>query len=191
MKPSRECFGLFQLLIMVLSVYVLVQLLVEILIPLSNELLQVFQTIDTLICIIFIIDFGLSVKKAKKPMHYIFRRWGWVDLVSSIPMVGPLRAGRALRLVRLIRLLRAGRSTKHLISSIFANRANSTLFVVATACTVLACLPASQFLILKKQNRQILAHCVKLCGGLSSRSVLLDMEINILLLCQGRYLVWP
>jgi len=50
-------------------------------------------------------------------------KWGWIDLLSSIPMVGFLRAGRLLRLIRLLRVIRAFRSTRHLVNHIFANKA--------------------------------------------------------------------
>ena len=137
MQSNRERFGGFQLVIMILCLYVLVQLIFETVVPLSEEWRELFLIIDTLICVVFLLDFALNVKRAKSPVNYIFRQWGWVDFVSSIPMVGPLRAGRALRLVRLLRLLRAVRSTKYIIGKIFANKANSTLFIVSTTSVVL------------------------------------------------------
>lgn len=61
-------------------------------------------------------------------------RWGWIDLVSSIPMVDFLRAGRILRLVRILRIIRAFRSLAQLVHHIFRNRAQGALTsVVITA----------------------------------------------------------
>ena len=58
-------------------------------------------------------------------------RWGWIDLVSSIPKVDFLRAGRILRLIRLLRVVRAFRSTRHLVSHIFKNKAQGALTSVS------------------------------------------------------------
>lgn len=58
-------------------------------------------------------------------------RWGWIDLVASIPSLPFLRAGRALRLVRLLRILRAFRSTKYLIRHIFKSKVQGTFTAVS------------------------------------------------------------
>lgn len=57
--------------------------------------------------------------------------WGWIDLVSSIPYVGILRAGRVLRLIRLLRVLRAFRSTKILVKHIFKSKIKGTMTAVS------------------------------------------------------------
>jgi len=137
MGSNRESFGGFQLLILFLCIYVLIQLVFETVVPLTEEWKEFFLILDTLICVVFLIDFALNLKRAKSAVNYVFRQWGWVDFISSIPMVGPLRIGRALRLVRLLRLLRAVRSTKYILSNVFKSRANSTLFIVSTTCIVL------------------------------------------------------
>jgi voltage-gated potassium channel len=58
-------------------------------------------------------------------------KWGWIDLISSIPTLDFLRAGRALRLIRLIRVLRAFRSTKNLISHIYKSKTQGTFTTVS------------------------------------------------------------
>ncbi len=54
-------------------------------------------------------------------------KWGWIDLLSSIPMIDYLRAGRLLRLIRLLRIIRAFKSTKQLLHHVFKNKAEGTL----------------------------------------------------------------
>ncbi|MEO6132341.1 MAG: potassium channel family protein, partial [Saprospiraceae bacterium] len=60
-----------------------------------------------------------------------FMRWGWIDLISSIPMVDALRIGRLFRLIRLLRVIRAFRSTRQLVHHIFKNKAQGTLTSVS------------------------------------------------------------
>jgi voltage-gated potassium channel len=64
-------------------------------------------------------------------------KWGWIDLISSIPMVDFVRAGRILRLIRLLRIVRAFRSTNQLIRHIFRNRAQGTFTSVAMLAVLL------------------------------------------------------
>jgi voltage-gated potassium channel len=81
--------------------------------------------VDNLICIVFLADFGGRFYKAENKV--VFMKWGWIDLVSSIPTFDFLRVGRGLRLVRLIRILRAFKSTKHLVEHVFKDRTKGAL----------------------------------------------------------------
>lgn len=62
---------------------------------------------------------------------------GWIDLLSSIPMVDFLRAGRLLRLIRLLRIFRAFRSTRQLLNHIFVNKAKGSLTSVSILAVLL------------------------------------------------------
>lgn len=116
--------GIFQLIILVLSLYVLGSLAVSTFLKLDDEVQTLLDYIDNIICVIFLIDFALRFKRA--PNKLAFMKWGWIDLISSIPMLPQFRVGRLFRIVRLFRLLRAFRSTKILIEYIFHNRVKGT-----------------------------------------------------------------
>jgi len=64
-------------------------------------------------------------------------KWGWIDLISSIPNVDFLRAGRTLRLIRLLRILRAFRSTKHLVDYIFKSKSQGAFTTVTILAVIL------------------------------------------------------
>ena len=51
---------------------------------------------------------------AERKLAYL--KWGWIDLISSIPMLDFVRWGRIARVVRLIRVLRGVRSTRMLVA---------------------------------------------------------------------------
>jgi voltage-gated potassium channel len=120
---------------LILSVYVLVALFIQTVVPLSPPTNQLIDRVDFIICLIFIYDFFLRLYRA--PSKSRFLRWGWIDLVSSIPMLDAMRWGRLARVVRILRILRAFRSTKLLISFLFRNRTNSTFASVALISFVL------------------------------------------------------
>jgi len=62
---------------------------------------------------------------------------GWLDLISCIPMIDALRAGRLLRLIGLLRIIRAFRSVRRFLNHLFANRAQGTLSSVSALAILL------------------------------------------------------
>ena len=126
--------GFLNLLIIILSFYVLSSLLIETFFSLPKEISKVLSFVDNLICIIFLFDFALRFKKAENKLK--FMKWGWIDLISSVPTFNFMRAGRLLRLIRLIRLIRAFRSTRHIVEHVFKNKMQGTL----TSVTIISVL---------------------------------------------------
>lgn len=129
-----EQFTLFQVAIVVLSMYVLVSLIISTFFNLSPEIKQLLDYIDNLICVIFLVDFFLRFFKSDNKLK--FMKWGWIDLISSIPSFDMFRAGRLLRLVRILRILRAFRSTKVLLKFVFKKKAHGA-FTTASIFAVL------------------------------------------------------
>ena len=126
--------GFLNLAVLVLSIYVLGALTIDTLFKLSEETSRLLNYIDIAICAFFLIEFVIRFSKAESKLK--FMRWGWIDLISSIPMVNVLRLGRLFRLVRLIRILKAFRSTKIFINHIFESKAQGTF----TSAAILAIL---------------------------------------------------
>lgn len=125
-KPLTQ----FQLLILLLSVYVLGAMFVDTVFKLPPEYSRLLATIDTLVCFVFLWDFFHRLYKA--PNRLAFMRWGWIDLLSSIPAVDPLRWGRVFRIFRLVRVIRGVRSTRVLLQMLFQNRARDMFGTVAS-----------------------------------------------------------
>ncbi len=128
-EKSVEKLGTLNLIVIILSIYVLGALLVDTLYVLDPETSSLLNYFDNAICAFFFIEFCIRFIKAENKLT--FMRWGWIDLISSIPMVNALRAGRILRLVRLLRIVRAFRSTRHLVNHIFKNKAQGALTSVS------------------------------------------------------------
>ena len=88
---SERGTALYQLTLLVLSLYVLTVLVIEAFFVSDPETRQVLQYIDVMVCLVFLSDFFVNLYVAPKKLEYL--KWGWIDLVSSIPMVDPLRWG--------------------------------------------------------------------------------------------------
>jgi len=127
--PPKEKLTYLNLLIIILSIYVLLSLLVDTFFTLPTQISKLLFTIDNGICVVFLLDFCLRFYRAENKLK--FMRWGWIDLVSSIPAVDILRAGRLIRLIRLLRVLRAFRSTRVLVNHVFRSRVKGTMTIVS------------------------------------------------------------
>ena len=131
-KEISDSLTPLNFIVIVLSIYVLIALAIDTFFVLPIEVSKVLLYADDLICIVFLTDFCVHLYKAESKLEYL--KWGWIDLLSSIPMFHYLRPGRTLRLIRLFRILRAFRSTRHLVNHIYKKRtqgAFTTVFIIA------------------------------------------------------------
>ena len=133
-ETKEEDLNFFNLLIIILSFYVLGSLIVDTFFSIPTEISKVINYVDNFICAVFLLDFILRFRKAENKLQ--FMKWGWIDLIASIPTLDIMRAGRLFRLIRLIRVLRAFRSTKHIVNHIFKNKIQGTL----TSASIIAVL---------------------------------------------------
>lgn len=123
-SKDGDKIGFLNLLILILSVYVLGSLIADTLFKLPKETTRILHYIDNGICFVFMYDFIVRFRRAKNKLQ--FMKWGWIDLIASIPTFDFMRTGRLLRLIRLIRIIRAFRSTKHIVDHVFKNKIQGT-----------------------------------------------------------------
>ncbi|MFN3286505.1 MAG: potassium channel family protein [bacterium] len=86
----------------------------------------VLEYADFAVCGVFFADFLLSLWRASDRWGY-FLRWGWLDLLSSVPTLDFLRWGRLGRVLRILRVLRALRASRILAEFALERRAENTL----------------------------------------------------------------
>ena len=109
-EDKENKVGILDLMVVVLSIYVLVVLIVDAFFHFDEQTAALLQLIDNAICIFFLLDFCVRFAKAESKLQ--FMKWGWMDLLASIPAIDAFRAGRLVRLFRLLRVLRAFRSAR-------------------------------------------------------------------------------
>jgi voltage-gated potassium channel len=81
---------------------------------------------------IFLWDFGLRFYKAESKTNYM--KWGWVDLIASIPALEIFRWGRLARLVRILRIIRGVKGSKQILKWYGSHKGSSIFtFVLLTA----------------------------------------------------------
>lgn len=134
--PQQDRHGAYLVFTLVLSVLALAALGVDALVKLDPGTHVILEYADTLICALFFVDFLVSLGRAKDRKRYFFT-WGWLDLLSSIPIVDALRVGRAARIVRILRILRGVRSARILTQFVLERRAEGTFLAAILVSGIL------------------------------------------------------
>lgn len=114
---GTEQVGPFQFAILVLSVLSLGAIAADSLLPLPVEISRLLQWVDLLACAAFFVDFVIRFRAAESKMA--FMKWGWIDLLASVPNIEVLRVGRFVRILRVLRLLRGIQSLRRLVNVLF------------------------------------------------------------------------
>jgi voltage-gated potassium channel len=117
----------FMLLVSILS---LVGLAITTVGHLDPEQAAILDMADNFVCVLFFADFLVSLYSAPNRWSY-FLRWGWLDLLSSVPAINAFRVTRAARVLRVLRVIRGIRATKVLTQFIVNRRAESAFLAVS------------------------------------------------------------
>jgi len=139
----------FQILILILSFYVLGAMAVQELNDLTPEVEDLLSTLDLVVCVFFFADFAIRFYQADDKWR--FMRWGWIDLLASIP-VSFFFAGRLIRVVQIIRMLRAIKSVHLIWSLMFRNKAKGIFASVASATLLLLIFGSVVILVVEGPN---------------------------------------
>lgn len=121
-KEQKQALHPINVIVFFLSLFVIVSLIVDTFFNVSEEVHIMLREIDYVICVVFFIDFLHRFFTAKSKLEYM--RWGWLDLISSIPS-GIFLAGRLFRIFQIIRVIRAIRSIKLITHYFLKNKIKS------------------------------------------------------------------
>jgi voltage-gated potassium channel len=135
-RPPAPTVTPYQFFMLTLCVWALAVLAADTFVPLDDATRTILAYADTAVCVLFLFDFANSFARAPRKMHYMMT-WGWIDLLSSIPMVNQLRIGRAARLMRLLRVLRGVKSARSIAHYLVSRRAESAVLASVLLCLVI------------------------------------------------------
>lgn len=135
---------------LVLSIFLVFSLLVDTFFVLPSETSRVLHFFDNLLCIYFLFEFFYNLYLAKSKLNFL--KWGWVDLLSSIPFLDIFRYGRVVRVLKILRLLRGFRSTKHIIRFVFRNKKSGTFASVSLIALMLILFSSIAILQVENDN---------------------------------------
>ena len=82
---NDEKWAGYNVLILLVSLIALGMLIVGVVVELTPSARSLLAYADLVVCGVFLADFVISLARAKSRWSYFFR-WGWIDLLSSIPI---------------------------------------------------------------------------------------------------------
>jgi voltage-gated potassium channel len=126
-KQPLTNVGPYQLFMLALCIWSLVVLVAGVFTRWNDSTGTILAYADMVVCGFFLMDFLKSLWEAPRKWHYL-RTWGWIDLLSSIPVVDPLRWGRAARALRILRVLRGVKSARKMAHFLVERREQSAFF---------------------------------------------------------------
>jgi voltage-gated potassium channel len=122
---SNKSFSILNLAVLIFSITALICLVVDTLFPISAEVSKLLKYFDYLLCTFFFCEFLYQFVRATSKKEYL--KWGWIDLLSSIPIIDTFRFARVIRIIRIIRIVRAFKSIKEFLNHIYFNKAKGAL----------------------------------------------------------------
>lgn len=129
----------FDITIQVLIVISLISFSLETLPNLSEGTYVVLDAIETIIVLIFTIEYILRVLLTEKKLSYIFSFYGVIDLLAILPFyvasnvsLQTLRILRLLRLFRILKFTRYNEALKRIGKAVFLAKEELILFSIVT-----------------------------------------------------------
>ena len=147
--PTAENVGPFQFTLLVLSVLALAAIAAETFLTLPPEIARILRGLDLIACSAFFLDFLIRFRAAES--KWAFMKWGWIDLVASIPNIAALRLGRFVRVLRILRLIRAIGSLHRLVTTLATNKTRGGIAFVVVAMFLLIVFASIAILLCETQ----------------------------------------
>ena len=117
----------YEIFIAALSLLSILNLLLLIFVQ-DENLTYVILVINAVVSLVLFLDFLYRLLSAESRTTYFFRRFGWADLLASLPLA-QLKVLRIFRLIRVYRLLREY-GARNVGRSLLVDRAGSALYTL-------------------------------------------------------------
>ena len=128
LEGGEEVIDGIDIIMLVLSLYLMGTLIVETFLGLPPAMISTLETIDDVICGIFFLEFCYQLWYTKNKKEYM--KWGWVDLLSSIPVLHSVSYDGIIRMIRLVRVIKAFKAITHFTNHMFGNKSKGTFITV-------------------------------------------------------------
>jgi voltage-gated potassium channel len=143
-KTSDVQSAVYELFIFALTIFSLATLAAYFFLPLSEATREAIVRNDFVVSLVFLADFVRSLVRAPDKAAYL--KWGWLDLLGSIPAVLPLHLLRLARLARAWRTVRT-RNPRQVLGEFEGDRAHGAFLI--TVLVALIVLTVSSVLVLE------------------------------------------
>jgi len=123
---EKKQFSGWDFVILIFSIFSLALLPIQMLYKGSEDILQIVDSADYVLCSFFFADFVKQFIQAKGA-RLAYMKYGWIDLLSSIPIIPGAALGRIFRILRILKVLRQVSKLSDITEGLFRNPAEVLL----------------------------------------------------------------
>jgi len=142
-------FGCWDFIILIFSIFSLALVPLQMLHKGREDILMIIDSADIVLCAFFFTDFLKQFIQAKGT-RLAYMKYGWIDLVSSIPIIPGAQLGRIFRILRILKVLRQVSKFGDITEGLFRNPAAGA-FAVTLVLAVSTVFMAA-FLVLEAES---------------------------------------
>lgn len=114
----------------------------------SEDILQIVDSADYVFCSFFFADFARQFIQAKGA-RLGYMKYGWIDLLSSIPIIPGAALGRVFRIFRILKVIRQVSKLSDITEGLFRNPTAGAFAV--TSVLAVSTVFMSAFLVLEAE----------------------------------------
>ena len=144
---EKKQFSGWDFVILIFSIFSLALLPIQMLYRGQEDVLQIVDSADHVLCSFFFADFLKQLIKAKGA-RLAYMKYGWIDLLSSIPIQGA-QFGRVFRILRILKVIRQVSKLSDITEGIFRNPTAGAFAV--TSVLAVTTIFMSAFLVLEAE----------------------------------------
>jgi len=145
---EKKHFSGWDFVILVFSIFSLALLPIQMLYKGSEDILQIVDSADYVLCSFFFADFVKQFIQAKGA-RLAYMKYGWIDLLSSIPIIPGAALGRIFRILRILKVIRQVSKLSDITEGLFRNPTAGAFAV--TSVLAVSTVFMSAFLVLEAE----------------------------------------
>lgn len=140
-----------KLIVAALSLFSIALLTMTFFLPEESEVNKLLHYYDFGLCVVFFYDFLKQFINSDQKLKYFFT-YGWLDLLSSIPVIAEFRYVRIFRIFRVLRIIQSFRMLVKFISS---NRVASLYGLIIFMAVTIMIITSTLVLYFEKDSGNI------------------------------------
>jgi voltage-gated potassium channel len=149
---EKKSFSVWDFVILIFSIFSLALLPIQMLYKGSEDIQQIVDSADHLLCLFFFADFLKQFIQAKGA-RLAYMKYGWIDLLSSIPIIPGAALGRVFRILRILKVLRQVSKLSDITEGLFRNPTAGAFAV--TLVVAVSTIFMSAFLVLEAESNVV------------------------------------
>ena len=149
---EKKYFSVWDFVILIFSIFSLALLPIQMLYKGSEDIQQIVDSADHLLCLFFFADFLKQFIQAKGA-RLAYMKYGWIDLLSSIPIIPGAALGRVFRILRILKVLRQVSKLSDITEGLFRNPTAGAFAV--TLVVAVSTIFMSAFLVLEAESNVV------------------------------------